>query len=87
MADAVDADLDSLMYKPILVHAGTGAGFVKKIHRDLFDDSGADTGEDVFAGVPFEDDVVDPVPVEELSEEQTGWSGTNDRDLGAHDFS
>jgi hypothetical protein len=55
-----------------------------KIHRDLFDDAGADAAEHVFAGLPLQDDVVDAVFVEELAEQQSRRAGADDGDLGSH---
>ena len=61
MAHAVDADLNALVYQPVVVHARADAGFVKQVDGDLLDDAGADAAKHVFAGLPLHDDVVDAV--------------------------
>jgi hypothetical protein len=35
--------------------------------------------------LPFEDDVVDAAPVQQLAEEQAGRAGADDRDLCSHE--
>jgi hypothetical protein len=66
------------------VHAGADASLVEKIYGDLFDDAGTDAAEHVFAGLPFQDDVIDAVLVQELAEQQSRWAGADDGDLGSH---
>jgi len=59
---------------------------VKQVDGDLFDDAGADAVKDVLAGLPLDDDVIDAVFVQKLSEQQARRAGTDDRDLGLHAF-
>ena len=70
MTHAIHADLHALMQQAVLVHARADAGLVEQIHRDLLDDSRAHPIENVFAGLPLENDVVDAVFVQELAEQQ-----------------
>jgi len=80
VAHAVYADLDALVHEAFFMHAGPGASLVEKIYRGLFDDAGTDAVEHVFAGLPFQDDVIDAVLVQELAEQQSRWAGADDGD-------
>ena len=84
MAHAVDANLHAFVHETVLVHARADASLVEQVHRDLFDDAGADAAKHVFAGLSLEDDVIDAVFVEELAEQQSRWAGSNDGDLRSH---
>jgi hypothetical protein len=74
------------MQQAVLVHARTDASFVEQVHRDLLDNPRAHPLKDVFAGLSLDDNVVDAVFVQELSEQQPRRAGANDSDLGAHIF-
>src|SRR5208282_5273498 len=86
VAAAVDANLHALVHEPVPVHAGADAGLVEQIQGDLFDDAGPDAAEDVFGGLPFQDDVIDAVLVQELAEQQARRPGADDDDFGAQDL-
>jgi hypothetical protein len=83
MAHAVNANLHAFVNEPVGMHACADAGFVEKIHRDLFDDASANAAEHVFAGLAFENDVVDATLVKKLTEQESRRAGSDDRDLGA----
>ena len=83
MACAVDTNLHTFMHEPVRVHAGADARFVKKIDRDLLDNAGANAAKHVFAGLPFENDIVDAMLVQELTEQQSRRAGSDNGDLGA----
>jgi hypothetical protein len=85
MPHPVDADLRAVMHEAFAVHARADARLVEEIDRDLLDDTGADAAKHVFAGVPFQDDVVDAVLVEKLAEQQARRSRPDDRNLRSHD--
>ena len=65
------------------MHARADARLVKQIDRDLLDDAGANAAEHVFAGLPFENDIVDAMLVQELTEQESGRAGSDNGDLGA----
>jgi hypothetical protein len=69
MAFAVDADVHAVMRESIRVHARADAGLVEQIHRNLFDDAGANATEHVIGGLPFQDYVADAPFVEQLAEQ------------------
>src|SRR5579883_176876 len=84
LASPVNADLHALVHKAVLVHARADAGLVEQINGGLLDDAGADSPLNVFCGLPFEDDVVDAVLVQELSEQQSRRARSDNHDLCAH---
>ena len=84
MADAVDANLHAFVHEAVLVHARADARLVEQIDRDLLDDAGADAVEHVFAGLPLQNDVIDAVLVEELTEQEPRRAGSDDGDLRSH---
>ena len=71
MAHAVDANLHAFVHESVGMHARADARLVKKIDRDLLDDAGANAAEHVFAGLPFENDIVDAMLVQELTEQES----------------
>ena len=71
MAGAVDADLHAVMHETVGMHAGADPGLVEQVHRDPLDHAGTDAAEHMVGGLPFQDDVVDAILVQELAEQQT----------------
>ena len=69
------------------MHARADTRLVKQVDGDLLDDAGADAVEHILAGLPLDDDVIDAVLMQKLTEQQARRPGTDDRDLGSHDFS
>jgi hypothetical protein len=51
------------------VHALADAGFVKEIHRNLFDYAGAHAPEHVVRRLPLEDDIGDAPAVQKLAKQ------------------
>jgi hypothetical protein len=75
------------VHQAIFVHARRDAGLVEQVNRDLFDDARPNAAEDIFAGLPLQDNIIDAVFVEELTEQQSGRAGADDGDLGSHSSS
>jgi hypothetical protein len=84
MAAAVEAKLDAAVFESLAAKAFADAEFVHELHCVVFEQAGADALFDVLAGVELEDDGLDAEALEEEREKETGWSGANDGDLGAH---
>ena len=59
VAAAAEGDVKAIEEKALAVHALAGAGLVDHRHRALLEHAGADSRQDVVAGGPIEDDVVD----------------------------
>ena len=85
MTHAIDANLHAVMHQAFAVHARADAGLVQEIDGHLLDHAGADAAEHVLRRLPFQDDVVDAVLVQELAEQQARRTGADDGDLSAHD--
>ena len=60
-------------------HVTRRADFVEQPHRPLFEQTGADATEHIVRGLALEDDVVDAVAVQLLSEQQSRRPRANDR--------
>lgn len=69
------------------MRAGAAIDLVEKVDGALLEDAGPDPRQDVFAAPRLKDDRVDAGAVEQLSEEQTGRTRTDDGDLGAQRLS
>ena len=63
------------------VHPGTDPGVAQQPDRSPLEHAGADAAEDVLAALAFEHDAVDAGAVEQVREQRSGRSGTDDRDL------
>ena len=57
------------MHKSVGMHAAADTGFVEQVHCDLFNNARADAASHVFRGLTFENDVIDTVFVQELTEQ------------------
>jgi hypothetical protein len=86
MTRAVNADLHAFVHQAILMHAGADVRLVEEIDGNLLDDACANAAENIVAGLPLQDDVVDALLVKELAEQESGRTGADDDDLGSHRF-
>ena len=84
MTGPFDANLRSFMRESVVVHASAGACLVEEIDCDLLDDAGADAAEHMLAGVPLDDDIVDPLVMQELAEQKAGRAGADNDNLCPH---
>ena len=84
VAHAFYTDLRAVMHEPFALHASAHPDFVEQVDGALFDDSRANPLQHVSGRLAFKNDVVDPMPLEQLAEQEAGWAGTDDCDLRAH---
>jgi hypothetical protein len=84
MTGPFDANLRSFMRESVVVHASAGACLVEEIDCDLLDDAGADAAEHMLAGVPLDDNIVDPLVMQELAEQKAGRAGADNDNLRPH---
>ncbi len=63
------------------VHPRTDPGVAQEAHRPPLQHTGADAAEDVLAALAFEHDAVDTGAIEQVREQRSGGSGTDDRHL------
>ena len=62
MAVAAEGDLDAVMDEAFAMRAFAGADFVQQRYRAFLEQAGADAAEHIFAGLAFQNDVVDAEP-------------------------
>ena len=79
----VQYHLHAFVQQAVRVHADADACFVEQVHRDLFDDAGANAAEDILASLPLQNDVIDAVPMQELTEQESRRAGADNGDLSA----
>ena len=78
MTAAAKGELYAVMHQALAVRAAASPDFVEQRHRALFQKAGADAAEHIFAGLPLQDDVVDAVAPEQLSQQQSRRPRAND---------
>ncbi len=69
--------------QPLAVHSLADARFAQQLGRPLLEHAGADPRLDVLTAARLEHDRVDAVALQQLAEQQTGRTGTDDRHLRA----
>ena len=84
MALAVVAQLDALVDRALAVHPLADAGLAQRVHRALLEHAGAHALHDVVLVAVLEHDGLDPVQVQQVSEQQAGRAGPDDGDLGVY---
>jgi hypothetical protein len=84
MARATEADVDAVVDEALALHAVAESDGVQKISRALFEDAGADAVDNVFLAAGFEDDGVDAVQMQKMSEQETGRAAAYNSNLGVH---
>jgi hypothetical protein len=84
MTLAMKAEVNAIVAHTVAMEAIADAQLRHEVGGELFEDAGADAIDDVFLIAAFEDDRVDSFEVEQLPEQQSGWSGSDDSNLRAH---
>ena len=79
----VEGNAEAMVHHALPVHAFAHTGLAHEFHHAPFQDPGSDPPENILPGTPFQDHIVDPVPVEQLGQEQSGRTGSDDADLCA----
>ena len=78
MAGAVERELDAMVHQALAMRPRTGADFIEQRHGAFFQQSGADAAEHIIRRLAFQDDVVDPVAVQQLPQQQSRRSRAYD---------
>lgn len=86
MLAAIEGKGKTIMWQPLAMQALSHTGAVHKANRPFFEDTGADTGEDMVLANAIDDDVVDAGIGEKLTEQQARRARSDDDDLGSHAF-
>ena len=66
----IEREMHGMMLNAFPGKPVTSAGAVDQIDRRLFEDSGSDTCQNIFLGLPFKHDIVNAGEVEKPSEKQ-----------------
>ena len=75
---AAEGEFDAVMHQAFAMRARAGADLIEQRHRALFEQAGADAAEHIVGRLAFQDDVVDAVAVQQLSEQQSRRPGADD---------
>ena len=79
-----EAQLDPVMDHPFAAHPLAHPGRVEQVRRALLEHSRADPPLEVRAAPRLDHDRLDPLPPEQVREQQPGRAGTHDPHLGDH---
>ena len=78
---AAKGQFDAMVNQALAVRARAGADLVEQRHRAFFKQARTDAAEHVIRRLPFQDDVVDSVSVQQLPEQQSRRPRTDDCDF------
>jgi hypothetical protein len=81
MTLTVEANLDALVNQAVPVHAGTHSGLIEQVGRPFFNDTGANSAQDIVGAALLEDDVRYAVLAQQLAQQQAGRAGADNDDL------
>ena len=80
---AGEAQVDAVMHQTFALHSCAHAHFGKQIDGVLLEQAGADALLTIFAAAGFEDDGFDAGKMQQMREDESGGTGSDDADLGA----
>src|SRR3984957_10827106 len=75
---AAKGEFDAMVDQAFAVRTLAGAHLIEQRHRSFFQQTGTDAAEHIIRRLAFQDDVIDPVGVKQLSQQQSRWPGTDD---------
>ena len=81
MSLARELELDAVMDEALAVQPLAGPGGGEEVDDPLLDDSGPDASLDVLATPVLDDDRVDALQMEQMTEREAGGAGSDDPDL------
>jgi hypothetical protein len=84
-ANAANANLNAIVNEAFAVHTRTRAALVDKVYGALLDDASSNTTQNVVPRLALENNTVDFVLVQKLTEQEARRPGTYNGDLSAHD--
>jgi hypothetical protein len=82
--DAIETHLDAVVHESFRAHPLSDAGLFEEVRDSPLDYAGTNSLQDVLIAATLEDDVVDALTVEQVSEQEARWTGADDYHLGAH---
>ena len=86
MSTAIKAEFDPAMNQAFAAHALADARFVQQIHGALFQHARANAILDMFASLGLYDDALNARKMQKLGQDESGGSGSDDRNLGTMAF-
>jgi hypothetical protein len=84
MRHTVETKFDSVVNETVATHALPHAGLLEEIGDAVFDDARANAVLYVIEASSLDDDGVDALALEEMSEQETGRTGADDNHLRAN---
>ena len=79
-----EAQFGAFVRQPLGVHPLADAGLAQRLRGAVLEHAGPDALLDVAAVAALEHHRVDALQVQQLREQQAGWAGADDGDLGPH---
>ena len=76
--------IDQVVSGAVGIHSVADPGSTNHLNGAPFENAGADSCQDVVAGLALENHMIDLGVVEDLGEQRSRWSGSDDHDVGAH---
>ena len=80
----IQGQLKAGMHQPFGVHALADTGLAQQVDHALLQHSGANPPEHIVAALAFEDHVINPGVVQQLTEQQPRRTRSNNGDLSSH---
>ena len=81
----VEHQFHPVVHQAFAVHSLGGARFFQTLYRGVFQHTGADAAQYVFAAFALQNHIVDTVLIQQLAEQQAGRAGADNGYLGFHD--
>ena len=82
----VEHQFHPVVHQAFAVHPLGGARFFQTLYRGVFQHTGADAAQYVFAAFALQNHIVDTVLIQQLAEQQAGWACADNGYLGFHGF-
>jgi hypothetical protein len=86
VADSTEAQPDAVMLEADLLQSIAQAVTAQKFDGRVLEHSGANSIFDMVAAAGLEHDGIDAVGAKQMRQHESGWSGSDDGDLGARHF-
>jgi hypothetical protein len=80
---ATGRENEAVMPETLRLHPLINLKAGQKVCRDRLENTGADSAEDVLPALTFDDPDVDSSPSQQVTEQQSGRPGADDRNVGS----
>jgi len=82
MHAAIECHFETVVHHAFALQALADSGFDEQVDRALLEQAGPDTRLDILARALLHDYGIDTVAMQQLRQQQAGWAGADDGDLG-----